>query len=61
MRKYIIIDICKHSSGLYNLQIVAEYTDREKARNDARQRNESNTDKKHHYYKVYIISHPLLS
>lgn len=60
MRKYIVIDICKNS-GQYNLQIIAEYTDREKARNDARQRNESNTDKKHHYYKVYIISHPLLS
>lgn len=59
MRKYIVIDICKHS-GLYNLQIVAEYTDREKARNDARQRNESNTNK-NHYYKVYIISYPLLS
>lgn len=59
MRKYIVIYICKHS-GLYNLQIVAEYTDREKARNDARQRNESNTNK-NHYYKVYIISHPLLS
>lgn len=44
MRKYIVIDIYKHSDK-YNLQIVAEYTDREKARNDARQRNESNTDK----------------
>ena len=44
MRKYIVIDICKNS-GQYNLQIVAEYTDREKARNDARQRNESNTNK----------------
>ena len=60
MRKYIVIDICKQS-GKYNLQIVAQYTDREKARNDAQKRNESNTDKKHHYYKVYIISHPLLS
>lgn len=27
---------------------------------DTRQRNESNTNK-NHYYKVYIISHPLLS
>ena len=44
MRKYIVIDICKQS-GKYNLQIVAQYTDREKARNDAQQRNESNTDK----------------
>ena len=59
MRKYIVIDIRKNS-GQYNLQIVAEYTDREKARNDARQRNESNTNK-NHYYKVYIISYPLLS
>lgn len=59
MRKYIVIDICKHS-GQYNLQIVADCTDREKARNDARQRNESNTNK-NYYYKVYIISHPLLS
>lgn len=54
MRKYIVIDICKQS-GKYNLQIVAQYTDREKARNDAQQRNESNTNK-NHYYKVYIIS-----
>lgn len=59
MRKYIVIDICKNS-GQYNLQIVAEYTDREKAQNDAQQRNESNTNR-NHYYKVYIISHPLLS
>lgn len=46
MRKYIVIDICKQS-GKYNLQIVAQYTDREKARNDAHQRNESNTNKNH--------------
>lgn len=60
MRKYIVIDIYKSCTGQYNLQIVAEYTDREKARNDARQRNESNTNK-NHYYKVYIISIPLLT
>lgn len=60
MRKYIVIDICKSRSGRYNLQIVASYTDRDKARNDAQQRNENNTNK-FHFYKVYIISHPLLT
>lgn len=60
MRKYIVIDICKSCTGQYNLQIVADYTDREEARNDAQQRNEKNTNK-YHFYKVYIISIPLLT
>lgn len=60
MRKYLVFQITKFLNGEYATRVVAEYTDREEARDDAQQRNESNTNR-NHYYKVYIISHPLLT
>lgn len=53
MKKYLIMEAMKFLNGTYATRVVAEFDASEQA-------HESNTNR-NHYYKVYIISHPLLS